>query len=471
MVTLHAHTDINKDDKQNLRRATGDRPDATADFPHGPAGRGSTAGESALQHCGPHLHRTYSGHRYGCTGGHWGDEFPHHSDFGVLGHCGRRRCAAGGHCAGTGTTRTGQSDSGQRGCAAGGLYGGNLGHGLPLHEAHSDLCRSVGTHHRLCPRLPERVSGGYAVCGAVGGTEHVYQYPGQAGHCHVVGHHRGRAQHRAGPAADFRFPPGSKGGGVGHRHLAGLQRGMDYRVPDVAPGYPAPSAALHALGRPHCALHSGPGRVTLYHGQHREPDWLCSEQQSESVRRHLHQCAGHHAERHAVCQRTAHGICPGVRTGGQLQLRARKPRKTEIVFPHRAPDDVHVQSRTDYADAVLPAPGGRCLYGRWAPDCHGRTGNATLPVGHEYFRVTACLPEYVCSSGCRPHLCVHCPAAQSVSAGATGPAVAALLGNEGRVSGRINLGRHGRHLLHPDFCLSISTHSGTYENSKSSIRE
>lgn len=381
------------------------------------------------------------------------------------------RGSIGSHCLGTGTARTGQSDSGQRGHAAGGLYGGDLGHGLPLHDAHSDLCRGLGAHHRLRPRLPERVPGGYAVCGTIGGTEHVYQYPGQAGHCHVVSHHRGRAQHRSGPAADFRLPHGRKGGGVGHRHLAGLQRGVDYRVSDVAPGYPAPSAALHALERPHCALHSGPGRVALYHGQHGESDWLCAEQQSESVRRHLHQCAGHHAERHAVCQRTAHGICPGVRTGGQLQLRARKPRKTEIVFPHRAPDDVHVQSRTDYADAVLPAPGGRCLYGRQAPDCHGRTGNATLPVGHEYFRVTACLPEYVCSSGCRPHLCVHCPAAQSIPAGAAGPAVAALLGNEGRVSGRINLGRHGRHLLHPDFCLSISTHSGTYENSKSSIRE
>lgn len=186
---------------------------------------------------------------------HWSDEFHHHPDFGILSHCRRGRGSIGSHCLGTGTARTGQPDSRQRGRAAGGFYGSNIGHVLPLHDTHSDLCRSLGAHHRLCPRLPERVSDRYAVCGAVGWTEHVYQHPGQAGHCHVVGYHRRCAQHRAGPVADFRVPHGSKRSGLGHRHLAGLQRGVDNRFSDVEPSLPAPSATSHALGRRYRALH------------------------------------------------------------------------------------------------------------------------------------------------------------------------------------------------------------------------
>lgn len=66
----------------------------------------------------------------------------------------------------------------------------------------------------------------------------------------------------------------------------------------------------------------GFGPFALHHGQHRKSGGLCAERQSGTLRRHLRQCAGGDAGRHALCQRAADGLCSRVCSRSQLQLRS-----------------------------------------------------------------------------------------------------------------------------------------------------
>ena len=142
------------------------------------------------------------------------------------------------------------------------------------------------------------------------------------------------------------------------------------------------------------------------------PFRVCAQQFAGAFRRPLCQCACHHAERHALCQRAACRILAGICPGGGLQLRPRRQRPREGVFPHCGEGDVLFQSVAGAVHDIVPRIGGGRVYRRCPADCCRGRIYAAFPCRNDDFRPATCLSEHVRCAWSGKSVGVHCIVAQ-----------------------------------------------------------